>query len=108
MSGMAPVAIGYAAGGSPTDLYQQCQVIEEYARAEGIALAQIVTDDHDALTLHQVAESARHHGARLVLVPATAQLAEARRGIAEVLAPDGATCVVIGQPVDKPAPTTEP
>ncbi|MCF4121279.1 hypothetical protein L1785_09820 [Antribacter sp. KLBMP9083] len=96
MNAPAPVAVGYTVATTPDAAFRQCEAIEEYARTEGIALAQIVTDDHDTITISQVAETARLHEAQLVLIPAGVVLAEVREGITDALAPLGAACVVVG------------
>lgn len=104
MSVPEPVAVGYAAASSPAELYRQHEVIEDHARAGGLALAQIVTDARDALTIGQVVEAARHHGASVVLVPADAALADARKGLNQQLSEYGAGCIVL--PVRHPSPAS--
>ncbi|WP_460701509.1 hypothetical protein [Myceligenerans halotolerans] len=76
-------------------LDRQREVVTAFARAEGYALAQIVTDRWDGFTISQILDAARLHEARLVIVPAGTTLATSHARLAHQLEPAGATCVVI-------------
>ncbi|WP_125776180.1 hypothetical protein [Antribacter gilvus] len=73
----------------------------DYAQVEGLALAQIVTDRFDTFTISQVVQTAKFHNARLVILLAQARLASVRSRVALELEPEGATCVVIGDPAPR-------
>ncbi|WP_125778124.1 hypothetical protein [Antribacter gilvus] len=96
MSAPSPVAVGYVCAPEGDALEGQRDAVTDYARVEGLALAQIVTDRFDTFTISQVVQTAKFHNARLVILPAQARLASVRRRVALELEPDGATCVVIG------------
>jgi hypothetical protein len=97
------VAVAYVCAGEAADLDQQRAAVKGYARDEGLALAQILTDRFDGFTISQLVQTARFHDARLVIIPADARLATARARVAADLESHGAVCVVIGE---KPAATT--
>ncbi|MBE1874443.1 hypothetical protein [Myceligenerans pegani] len=90
-----PTAVGYVSASDPEVLDAQRHAVTEYARVEGFALAQIVTDRFDGFTLSQVVQAARLHEARLVIVPADTTLATAHARLVHELEPDGAACTVI-------------
>jgi hypothetical protein len=90
-----PTAIGYASASTPEVLDEQRHAVTEYARVEGYALAQIVTDRFDGFTISQIVETARLHQARLVIVPADTTLATAHTRLTQELEPSGAACVLI-------------
>ena len=66
--------------------------------AEGLALVEILDDTRDGLTISQVTDAARTHGADVVVVPAEARLAEAYTRLAYELERDGMRCVLLGDP----------
>lgn len=103
MTGPGPVAVAYVCAKEAADLDQQRTAVTGYARDEGLALAQIMTDRFDGFTISQLVETARFHDARLVIIPADARLATARVRVAADLESQGAACIVIGE---KPAATT--
>lgn len=105
MSGPSRVAVGYVCAVGGPALGEQREAVADYAKAEGIALAQIVTDRFDGFTISQVVETVRLHDARLVIVPAQARLATVRTRVTHELEPYGAACVVIG---DAAASTARP
>lgn len=92
MSAPAPVAVGYVAGLATSD---QQKAVVDYATAEGIALAEVITDQNDILTISQVVEAARLHDAKLLLLPDDAPLSTALHGIEHSLSKHGAVCVVV-------------
>jgi hypothetical protein len=94
----APVAVGYVSASAPEALDRQREAVTAYARVEGYALAQIVTDRRDGYTISQIVESARLHDARLVVVPTDTTLATVHDRLIHDLEPQGAACVVIGEP----------
>lgn len=96
MSGPSRVAVGYVCAVDVPTLGDQREAVIDYARAEGLTLAQVVTDPFDGFTISQVVETARLHDARLVIVPAQARLATVRARVTHELEPHGAACVVIG------------
>ncbi|GAB3164677.1 hypothetical protein GCM10027059_21170 [Myceligenerans halotolerans] len=111
MNAPAPVAVGYVSASDDGELDQQRATVTDYARTEGYALAQIVTDRFDGYTISQVLDAARRHEARLVTIPAATTLATAYALIAHELEPIGAACVVIGdtpEARDGPTATHEP
>ncbi|GAB3165245.1 hypothetical protein GCM10027059_22670 [Myceligenerans halotolerans] len=91
----APAAVGYVSAPDDEALCQQREAVTKHARAEGFALAQIVTDRFNGFTISQVLDAARVHDARLVIVPADTTLATARARIAHELEHSGAACAVI-------------
>jgi hypothetical protein len=93
----APIAIGYASATDPAILDAQREAVTAYVRAEGYALAQIVTDRWDGFTISQLVEAARLHGARLVIIPAGTTLATVHDRLFHDLQPLQAVCVVIGE-----------
>ncbi|GAB3159789.1 hypothetical protein GCM10027059_06540 [Myceligenerans halotolerans] len=97
MNAPAPVAVAYVSASDPCTLDAQREAITVYVRTEGYALAQIVTDRYDGFTISQIAETARLHQARLVVVPACTSLATVHARLTDELEPTGAVCVVIDQ-----------
>jgi len=98
VSAPTPVAVGYVCAPEGERLDEQRDAVTDYARVEGLALAQIVTDRFDTFTISQVVQTATFHDARLVIVPAEARLASVGNRVSHELEPDGAVCVVIGGP----------
>lgn len=96
MSAPSPVAVGYVCAIEGSALDAQRDAVTDYARDEGLALAQIVTDRFDTFTISQVVQTAKLHNARLVILPAQTRLASVRSRVAHELEPDGAVSVVIG------------
>ncbi|WP_125777966.1 hypothetical protein [Antribacter gilvus] len=92
MSAPASVAVGYVSG---TETADQRKALADYAAAEGIALAEVITDRADTITITQIVEATALHEAKLLLLPDDAALCLARRGIQHSLAKMGATCVVV-------------
>jgi hypothetical protein len=98
MTGPRPVALGYVAARTAAEVDRQHRDVASYASAEGLALAEILDDTRDGLTISQVAEAARSHGADVVVVPAEARLAEAYTRLAYELELHGMRCVLLGDP----------
>ncbi|WP_125774326.1 hypothetical protein [Antribacter gilvus] len=93
---MNPVAVGYVCAPEGEALDGQRDAVTDYARVEGLALAQIVTDRFDTFTISQVVQTAKFHNAHLVIVPAQARLASMRSRVAHELATEGGACIIIG------------
>ena len=98
MTGQRPVALGYIAARTETESGQQRRDVASYADAEGLALADILDDTRDGLTISQVTEIARNYGASVVVVPAEARLAEAYARLAYELEQHGMCCTLLGNP----------
>lgn len=98
MTGPRPVALGYVAARTANEIDRQRRVVATYAEAEGLALAETLDDTRDGLTISQVTEAARGHGASVVLVPAEARLAEAYARLAYELEQHGMRCILLGDP----------
>ncbi|WP_454857684.1 hypothetical protein [Promicromonospora soli] len=98
MTGQRPVALGYIAARTESESGQQRRDVASYADAEGLALADILDDARDGLTISQVTEIARNHGASVVVVPAEARLAEAYTRLAYELEQHGMCCTLLGTP----------
>lgn len=98
MTGPRPIALGYVAAPTTTEIDRQRREVTSYASAEGLALAETLGDTRDGLTISQVAEAARSHGADVVVVPAEARLAEAHTRLAYELELHGMRCVMLGDP----------
>ncbi|GAB3172547.1 hypothetical protein GCM10027059_42230 [Myceligenerans halotolerans] len=109
MNAPAPVAVGYVSARDEGTLDAQRDAVTEHARAEGYALAQIVTDRFDGHTISQILDVAHRHDARAVIIPASTTLATTRTRLTHDLQPFGAICLVIDQPATTavgPATTT--
>jgi hypothetical protein len=98
VTGQRPVVLGYAAGRTETERARQRADVASYADAEGLALADVLDDTRDGLTISQITEAARHHGASVVVVPAEARLAEAYTRLAYELEQHGMSCILLGTP----------
>lgn len=96
MTGQRPVALGYVAASTKTGTDRQRLQVTSYADAEGLALADIVDDTRDGLTISQVTEVARNRGASVVVVPSEARLAEAYTRLAYELEQHGMRCALLG------------
>ncbi|MFI6427796.1 recombinase family protein [Promicromonospora sp. NPDC050880] len=96
MTGTRPVALGYVAARDTTEVERQRREVTAYASAEGLALVEILDDTRDGLTISQVTDAARKHGADAVVVPAEARLAEAYTRLAYELEQHGMRCVLLG------------
>lgn len=98
MIGLRPVALGYVAARTTNEIDRQHRLVATYAETEGLALSETLDDTRDGLTISQVTEAARGHGASIVLVPAEARLAEAYARLAYELEQHGMRCVLLGGP----------
>ncbi|MFD7311019.1 hypothetical protein [Promicromonospora sp. NPDC059942] len=98
MTGPRPVALGYVAARDTAEVERQRREVTAYGSAEGLALVEILDDTRDGLTISQVTDAARTHGADVVVVPAEARLAEAYTRLAYELEQDGMRCVLLGDP----------
>jgi hypothetical protein len=96
MTGPRPVALGYVAARTTAEIDRQRREVTSYTSAEGLALSEILDDTRDGLTISQVAEAARSHGADIVVVPAEARLAEAYTRLAYELELHGMRCILLG------------
>ena len=96
MTGQRPVVIGYVAGSTEKETARQRADVASYADAEGLAVADVLEDTRDGLTISQVTEVARNHGASVVVVPASARLAEAYTRLAYELERHGVRCALLG------------
>ena len=105
MNAPKPVAIGYVYGADDSLVTQQRAEVTRYVEAEGLALAEILHDTGDGFTISQIVEAAQLRHASQVLLPADAQLADARHRLTQDLADHGAVCVVIGE---QPPTSTRP
>ncbi|MCF4119967.1 hypothetical protein L1785_03150 [Antribacter sp. KLBMP9083] len=103
MNSPSPVAVGYVCAPEGAGLDEQRDAVTEYARAEGLALAQVVTDRFDTFTISQVVQTVRYHDANVLVVAAGARLSTARPRLVHELEPDGASCVVLGHTPDATA-----
>lgn len=102
MTGPRPVALGYVAARTETEIDRQRREVTSYAETEGFALAGTLDDTRDGLTISQVAEAARGQGASVMLVPAEARLAEAYARLAYELEQHGMRCILLGDPHSAP------
>ncbi|GAB4084026.1 hypothetical protein GCM10028784_06560 [Myceligenerans cantabricum] len=103
MSAPSPVAVAYLCAREDGALDAQRDAVTKYARAEGLALAQVVTDRFDTFTISQVVQAVRFHDASLLVLPGDARLATARHRLVHELEPDGAACTVLGETPDQAA-----
>lgn len=97
-----PVALGYVAARGSTDTADQRDLVTAYASAEGLALADVLDHHRDALTISQIADTARLRGATGVIVPGQSRLASAYARLAYELEQHGIRCVLIGATPGKP------
>ncbi|GAB3167624.1 hypothetical protein GCM10027059_28910 [Myceligenerans halotolerans] len=97
MNGPRPVALGYIAARNGADAQRQRTAVTAYAQAEGLALADVLEDARDGLTISQVTETARHRQAAVVIVPGSARLAEAYTRLAFELEKHGVRCTLLGE-----------
>lgn len=98
MTGPRPVAVGYVAARTVSEIDRQRSEVTSYAESEGLALADVLNDTRDGLTISQVTEAARGHGANVVVIPAGARLAEAYTRLAYELEQHGMRCILLGDP----------
>lgn len=98
MTGPRPVALGYVAAPTTAEIDRQRHKVTSYTATEGLALANVLNDTRDGLTISQVSEAARRHGANVVVIPAEARLAEAYTRLAYELERHGTRCVLLGDP----------
>lgn len=98
MSGPCPVALGYVAARTKAEADRQRHEIASTVAAEGLALADVLDDARDGITISQVTEAARRHGANIVVVPSDARLAEAYTRLAYELEQQGVCCTLLGDP----------
>lgn len=98
MTGRRPVALGYVAARTATEIDRQRREVASHAETEGLALAETLDDTRDGLTISQVTETARGHGVSVVLIPAEARLAEAYTRLAYELEQHGMRCILLGDP----------
>jgi len=103
MNRQRPVALGYVAARGGTDTAGQRDLVTAYASAEGLALADVLDDDRDALTISQIVDTARLRGATTVIVPDQSRLASAYVRLAYELEQHGIRCVLIGAAPGMPA-----
>lgn len=96
MNRQRPVALGYVAARGATDSASQRALVTTYASAEGLALADVLDDHRDGLTISQIADAARLCGATAVIVPGQSRLASAYTRLAYELEQHGIRCVLIG------------
>ncbi|MBL0886386.1 hypothetical protein [Myceligenerans indicum] len=92
-----PVALGYIAAHTSAQAQQQREAVTAYVQAEGLALADVLDDARDGLTISQVTETARNHHADVVVVPGSARLAEAYTRLAFELEKHGVRCTLLGK-----------
>ncbi|MBE1875731.1 hypothetical protein [Myceligenerans pegani] len=97
MNGPRPVVLGYIAAHTDAQAQQQREAVTAYAQAEGFALADVLDDARDGLTISQVTETARHRHADVVVVPGSARLAEAYIRLAFELEKHGVRCTLLGE-----------
>ncbi|RPF20371.1 hypothetical protein [Myceligenerans xiligouense] len=97
MNGPRPVALGYIAAHTGAQAQEQREAVTAYVQAEGLALADVLDDTRDGLTISQVTETARHHQANVVVVPGSARLAEAYTRLAFELEKHGVRCTLLGE-----------
>lgn len=103
MNGQRPVALGYVAGRSAIGAAEQRALVTEYASAEGLALADVLDDHRDGLTISQIADAAQLRGVAAVIIPGQSRLASAYARLAYELEQQGIRCVLIGATTGKPA-----
>ncbi|MBL0886200.1 hypothetical protein [Myceligenerans indicum] len=103
MNAPSPVVVAYVCAREDDELDAQRNAVTQYARAEGLALAQVVTDRFDTFTISQVVQAVRFHDASLLVLPTDARLASARTRLVQELEPDGAACTVLGDTPDQTA-----
>ena len=96
MNRQRPIALGYIAARGTTDTAYQRALLTTYTSAEGLALADVLDDHRDGLTISQIAETARLCGATAVIVPGQSRLASAYTRLAYELEQHGIRCVLIG------------
>lgn len=96
MTGPRPIALGYVAARTTLEIDHQLREVADYVSAEGLALAEILDDRRDGLTISQVTQAARAHGANVVVVPSDARLAEAYTRLAYELERHGMRCILLG------------
>ncbi|MEV0952668.1 hypothetical protein [Promicromonospora sp. NPDC050249] len=96
MTGPRPIALGYVAARTTLEIDHQLREVADYVAAEGLALAEILDDRRDGLTISQVTQAARAHGANVVVVPSDARLAEAYTRLAYELERHGMRCILLG------------
>jgi hypothetical protein len=70
--------------------------------AEGLALADVLNDTRDGLTISQIADTARPRDATAVIVPRQSRLAGAYTRLAYELERHGIRCVLIGATAGTP------
>ena len=102
MNRQRPVALGYVAARGDTNAADQRALVTCYASAEGLALADVLDDHRDGLTISQIADTAQLRGAAIVVIPAQSQLAGAYTRLAYELEQHGIRCVLIGTAASKP------
>lgn len=83
------------------DTADQRTLITTYASTEGLALADVLDDHRDGLTISQIADTARLRGATVVIVPGQSRLAGAYTRLAYELEQHGIRCILIGATPNK-------
>lgn len=96
MNAPRPVAIGHVYGADDRVVKRQRAEVTRYVRAEGLALADVLHDHHDGLTIGQIADAARRLGAAVVVLLSRSRLAGAHTRLASELEQHGIRCVLLG------------
>jgi hypothetical protein len=97
VSGPQSVALGYIAAHTSAQAQRQREAVTAYAQRDGLALADVLDDARDGLTISQVIEAACHHEADVVVIPGSARLAEAYTRLAFELEKHGVRCTLLGE-----------
>jgi hypothetical protein len=96
MNAPRPVAIGHVYGADDLVVQRQHAEVARYVAAEGLALADVLHDYRDRLTISQIADAARRLGAAVVVLLGRSRLAGAHARLAAELAQHGIRCVLLG------------
>ena len=96
MNAPRPVAIGHVCGADDLVVQRQHAEVARYVEAEGLALAGVLDDRRDRLTVSQIADAARRLGAAVVILLGRSRLAGAHARLAAELGQYGIRCVLLG------------
>ncbi|PUB31945.1 hypothetical protein C8K30_101464 [Promicromonospora sp. AC04] len=96
MNAPRPVAIGLVSGADDLVVQRRHAEVARYVEAEGLALADVLHDYRDRLTISQIADAARRLGAGVVVLLGRSRLAGAHARLAAELGRHGIRCVLLG------------
>ncbi|WP_125778358.1 HAD family hydrolase [Antribacter gilvus] len=98
MTATRPTAVGYTSAPTDRARRRQLAMIETHAEREGMALADVVHDHPERVTLSELGDVAARHAAQWILLPPAVGLADRPSRVPEKLEHIDAACVVVTDP----------